>query len=230
MVFIIVGMGGGIGMGVLFVVVEIVKELGILIVVVVIRLFKSEGVKRRINVEKGIEELKKIVDIIIIVLNDRFFMFLINKSFKIFDVFRMVDDVLRQGVQGIFDIILNVGFINVDFVDVKVIMMNKGYVYMGIGKVKGDEKVFKVLEQVINSLFFEILIKGVKGVFVNYIGNLEEFLFDEIERVNEFIFFEVDENVNFIMGIVFNEEMKDEVQVIVIVIGFDIINEQQLFV
>lgn len=95
MVFIIVGMGGGIGMGVLFVVVEIVKELGILIVVVVIRLFKSEGVKRRINVEKGIEELKKIVDIIIIVLNDRFFMFLINKSFKIFDVFRMVDDVLR---------------------------------------------------------------------------------------------------------------------------------------
>ncbi|ADQ04204.1 cell division protein FtsZ [Caldicellulosiruptor owensensis OL] len=227
MVFITAGMGGGTGTGASPVVAEIAKELGILTVAVVTRPFKSEGAKRRINAEKGIEELKKIVDTIIIVPNDRLFMLSTNKSLKISDAFRMADDVLRQGVQGISDIILNAGLINVDFADVKAIMMNKGYAHMGIGKAKGDEKVLKALEQAINSPLLETSIKGAKGVLVNYTGNPEELLLDEIERANELISSEADENVNFIMGIVFNEEMKDEVQVTVIATGFDTTEEQQ---
>jgi len=227
MVFITAGMGGGTGTGASPVVAEIAKELGILTVAVVTRPFKSEGAKRRINAEKGIEELKKIVDTIIIVPNDRLFMLSTNKSLKISDAFRMADDVLRQGVQGISDIILNAGLINVDFADVKAIMMNKGYAHMGIGKAKGDEKVLKALEQAINSPLLETSIKGAKGVLVNYTGNPEELLLDEIERANELISSEADENVNFIMGIVFNEEMKDEVQVTVIATGFDTTNEEQ---
>ncbi|ACM59898.1 cell division protein FtsZ [Caldicellulosiruptor bescii] len=226
MVFITAGMGGGTGTGASPVVAEIAKELGILTVAVVTRPFKSEGAKRRINAEKGIEELKKIVDTIIIVPNDRLFMLSTNKSLKISDAFRMADDVLRQGVQGISDIILNAGLINVDFADVKTIMMNKGYAHMGIGKAKGDEKVLKALEQAINSPLLETSIKGAKGVLVNYTGNPEELLLDEIERANELISSEADENVNFIMGIVFNEEMKDEVQVTVIATGFDTTNEE----
>ena len=227
MVFITAGMGGGTGTGASPVVAEIAKELGILTVAVVTRPFKSEGAKRRINAEKGIEELKKIVDTIIIVPNDRLFMLSTNKSLKISDAFRMADDVLRQGVQGISDIILNAGLINVDFADVKAIMMNKGYAHMGIGKAKGDEKVLKALEQAINSPLLETSIKGAKGVLVNYTGNPEELLLDEIEKANELISSEADENVNFIMGIVFNEEMKDEVQVTVIATGFDSVEDSQ---
>jgi len=227
MVFITAGMGGGTGTGASPVVAEIAKELGILTVAVVTRPFKSEGAKRRINAEKGIEELKKIVDTIIIVPNDRLFMLSTNKSLKISDAFRMADDVLRQGVQGISDIILNAGLINVDFADVKAIMMNKGYAHMGIGKAKGDEKVLKALEQAINSPLLETSIKGAKGVLVNYTGIQKNFCLTKIERANELISSEADENVNFIMGIVFNEEMKDEVQVTVIATGFDTTNEEQ---
>ncbi|MEZ0535671.1 cell division protein FtsZ [Caldicellulosiruptoraceae bacterium PP1] len=221
MIFVTAGMGGGTGTGASPVVAEIAKELGVLTVAVVTRPFTSEGAKRRQNAEKGIEDLKKIVDTIIVVPNDRLFMLSTNKSIKVSEAFRMADDVLRQGVQGISDIILTPGFINADFADVQAIMMNKGYAHMGIGRAKGEDKVVKALEEAINSPLLETSIKGARGVLVNYTGNSEELFLDDIEKANELITNNAHEEVNFIMGLVYNDDMKDEVQVTVIATGFE---------
>jgi len=221
MVFITAGMGGGTGTGASPVVAEIAKDLGILTVAVVTRPFTSEGPKRKTNAEKGISELKSIVDTIIVVPNDRLFMLSTSKGLKVNEAFRLADDVLRQGVQGITDIILTPGFINADFADIQAIMTNKGYAHMGIGRAKGEDKLTKALEQAINSPLLETSMKGAKGVLVNYTGNSEELLIEEINNANNMIISNAHPDVNFIMGLVYNEDMKDEVQVTIIATGFE---------
>lgn len=219
MVFVTAGMGGGTGTGAAPIVAEVAKELGALTVGVVTRPFTFEGRKRAMQAEKGIAELKSKVDTLITIPNDRLLQ-VVDKHTTIHEAFRIADDVLRQGVQGISDLIAVPGLINLDFADVKTIMMNTGSALMGIGQATGENRAADAARKAISSPLLETSIEGAKGVLLNITGGPNLTLF-EVNEASEIIAEAADPEANIIFGAVIDDNMKEEVRVTVIATGFD---------
>ena len=219
MVFITSGLGGGTGSGASPVVAEIAKEAGALTIGVVTKPFAFEGAKRRLTAEKAAEALKSKVDTLITIPNDRL-RDVVQKNTSILDAFRVVDDVLRQGVQGISDIITVPGLINLDFADVRAIMKDAGSALMGIGRASGENRAVDAAKQAIASPLLEVNISGAQGILFNVTGSSNLSLFEVTEAAEE-IRAAADPEANIIFGTSFNDRLGDEVQITVIATGFD---------
>lgn len=219
MVFVTSGMGGGTGTGAAPVVAEIAREMGILTVGVVTKPFTFEGKRRWKHADKGIVDLKERVDTLVTIPNDRLLQ-VIEKKTSIIEAFRLADDILRQGVQGISDLIDDAGLVNCDFADVKTIMFDQGLAHMGIGRSSGENRASEAAKQAILSPLLETSIKGARGVLINITGSTNLSLF-EVHEAAEMVSQEADEDANIIFGAVINEEMQDEIQITVIATGFD---------
>lgn len=219
MVFVTAGMGGGTGTGAAPIVAEIAKEMGILTVGVVTKPFTFEGRRRMLHAEKGIEDLKKKVDTLVTIPNDRLLQ-VVERKTSIVDAFRIADDVLRQGVQGISDTIAVPGLINLDFADVKTIMFERGLAHMGIGRGSGEKRAVEAAKQAIHSPLLETSINGSKGVLINITGGANLGLF-EVNEAAEVVAQAADPDANIIFGAVIDESLKDEIRLTVIATGFD---------
>lgn len=219
MVFVAAGMGGGTGTGAAAVVAEVARELGALTVGVVTKPFTREGKLRMTKAETGIRDLKRHVDSLIVIPNDRL-LGIAKKNTSILDAFKPSDDVLRQAVQGISDLITTSGFINVDFADVKSIMSERGMAMMGIGLATGDNRAIEAATCAISSpLLEDIDISGAKGVLVNITGS-STMTMDDFDAVNRVIHDKVHDEANIIIGVVIDEEMGDSLKVTAIATGF----------
>jgi len=218
MVFITAGMGGGTGTGAAPVVAEVAKESGALTVGVVTRPFTFEGRRRQSFAERGIQTLREKVDTLITIPNDRLLQ-VVEKRTSIVDAFRMADDVLRQGVQGISDLIAVPGLINLDFADVRTIMLETGSALMGIGVGSGEGRAVEAARAAISSPLLETSIEGAHGVLLNITGGPDLGLY-EVNEAAEIIAEAADPDANFIFGAVIDEALKDEVRVTVIATGF----------
>jgi cell division protein FtsZ len=219
MVFVTAGMGGGTGTGAAPIVAEVAKELGALTVGVVTKPFTFEGRRRAQQAETGISELKSRVDTLITIPNDKLLQ-VIDKKTTITEAFVIADDVLRQGVQGISDLIAVPGLINLDFADVKTIMKEAGSALMGIGVGTGDNRAADAAKAAISSALLETSITGAKGVLLNITGASNLSLF-EVNEAAEIISEASDPEANIIFGAVIDEKMDDSVRVTVIATGFD---------
>jgi cell division protein FtsZ len=219
MVFVTAGMGGGTGTGAAPVVAKIAKEMGILTVGVVTKPFMFEGRKRMHYAEQGIENLKGVVDTLVTIPNDRLLQ-VAEKKTSIIDAFSMADDVLRQGVQGISDLIAVPGLINLDFADVKTIMHDTGIAHMGIGRASGDGRAEEAAKQAIQSPLLETSIEGARGVLLNITGGADLGLF-EVNLAAELIQKSADPDANIILGAVIDETLKEEMVITVIATGFE---------
>ncbi|WP_374120881.1 cell division protein FtsZ [Neobacillus sp. PS3-12] len=219
MVFVTAGMGGGTGTGAAPAIAEIAQKLGALTIGVVTRPFKFEGKKRAMNADNGIEALRKAVDTLIIIPNDRL-LEIVNRSTPMLEAFREADNVLRQGVQGISDLIAVPGLINLDFADVKTVMTNKGTALMGIGIAKGADRAVEAAQKAINSPLLETSINGAKGVLMNITGSSNLSLY-EVQEAANIVASASHEDLNMIFGSIINENLKDEIVVTVIATGFD---------
>jgi cell division protein FtsZ len=219
MVFITSGLGGGTGSGAAPIVAEIAKEQGALTIAVVTKPFTFEGAKRKLTAEKSSESLKAKVDTLITIPNDRL-RDVVQKNTSILDAFKVVDDVLRQGVQGISDIITVPGLINLDFADVRAIMKDAGSALMGIGRASGENRAVEAARQAIASPLLEVDIAGAQGILFNVSGSSNLSLFEVTEAAEE-IRSAADPEANIIFGTSFNERLGDEVAITVIATGFD---------
>lgn len=220
MVFITCGLGGGTGTGASPIVAEAAKEAGCLTVGVVTKPFHFEGRKRAEIAEMGLESLKTKVDTLITIPNDRIFN-LIDEKTTILQAFEAVDDVLRQAVQGISDLIVIPGIINLDFADVKTIMENAGSALIGIGRAQGEKRAEEAARQAINSPLLEVSINGAKGLLFNITGS-SDLTMNEIEQAAKIITESLDPDARIIFGAVANENApKGELKVTVIATGFD---------
>jgi cell division protein FtsZ len=219
MVFITAGLGGGTGSGAAPIVAQLAKEAGALTIAVVTKPFTFEGAKRKLVAEKSAEELKASVDALITIPNDRL-KDVVQKNTSIIDAFRVVDDVLRQGVQGISDIITVPGLINQDFADVRAIMKDAGSALMGIGRASGENRAIEAAHQAIASPLLELNIQGAQGILWNITGSSTLSLF-EVQEAAEAIKEAADPEANIIFGTSFNERLGDEVMITVIATGFD---------
>ncbi|AGB19387.1 cell division protein FtsZ [Thermoanaerobacterium thermosaccharolyticum] len=219
MVFITAGMGGGTGTGAAPVVAEITKELGILTVGVVTKPFTFEGRKRMTHAEMGISELKKHVDALVTIPNDRLLQ-VAEKKTSMLDAFKIADDVLRQGVQGISDLIAVPGLVNVDFADVKTIMMETGLAHMGIGIASGENKATEAAKQAVQSPLLETSIEGARGILLNIAGGSNLSIFEVNEAAN-YIYETADPDANIIFGAVIDESLEDQIRITVIATGFE---------
>ena len=216
--FITAGMGGGTGTGAAPVVAQLAKEMGILTIAVVTKPFSFEGRKRIENAERGLENLKKFVDTLVVIPNDKLFQ-LVPKGTPIVEAFRYADDVLRQGIQGISDLIVTPGLINLDFADVRSVMKNKGLAHMGIGHCKGDNKTIEAVRQAVSSPLLETTIEGATGVLLNVKGGLDLPL-NEVYEAADLVKQVVDPSCNIIFGSGIDESMNDEVEITIIATGF----------
>jgi cell division protein FtsZ len=219
MVFITSGLGGGTGSGASPIVAEIAKEAGALTIGVVTKPFTFEGNRRKLVAEKAAEELKSKVDTLITIPNDRL-KDVVQKNTSILDAFRVVDDVLRQGVQGISDIITMPGLINLDFADVRAIMKDAGSALMGIGRASGENRALDAARQAIASPLLEVNINGAQGILFNVTGSSNLSLYEVTEAAEE-IRAAADPEANIIFGTSFNERLGEEVMITVIATGFD---------
>ncbi len=219
MVFVTAGKGGGTGTGAAPVIAEIAKELGALTVGVVTRPFSFEGKRRSDQAEEGIRALREKVDTVIIIPNDRLLQ-VVEKRTSIIDAFKVADDVLRQGVQGITDLITVPGLINLDFADVKAIMKDAGSALMGIGVAGGENRAAEAAKAAISSPLLEASVEGATGILLNITGGSDLGLF-EVNEAAEVISSAADANCNIIFGAVIDDAIKDEVKVTVIATGFD---------
>src|SRR6188768_1710930 len=219
MVFITAGLGGGTGSGAAPIVAQIAKDSGALTIGVVTKPFGFEGNRRKLVAEKAAEELKAQVDALITIPNDRL-KDVVQKNTSILDAFRVVDDVLRQGVQGISDIITMPGLINQDFADVRAIMKDAGSALMGIGRATGENRAVEAARQAIASPLLEVNIQGAQGILFNITGSSSLSLFEVTEAAEE-IRAAADPEANIIFGTSFNERLGDEVMITVIATGFD---------
>ena len=224
MVFITAGMGGGTGTGAAPVVAEIAKAMDILTVGVVTKPFPFEGKRRMRHAEMGIENLKEKVDTLVIIPNERL-LTMADKKTTLLDSFKLADDVLRQGVQAISDLITITGVINADFADIKAVMLNKGLAHMGVGFGKGDTRAQDAVKQAISSPLLETSIDGATDVIINFtggadLGALE--VYDAADVVRE----AVDPDANIIVGAVIDETLTEEVRITVIATGFESENNQ----
>ena len=219
MVFVACGLGGGTGTGAAPVIAEVAREVSALTVGVVTKPFTREGRQRQVKADKGATELKDVVDSLIIIPNDRL-VGLAGKNTSILDAFKPADDVLRQAVQGISDIITTSGMINVDFADVKAVMSERGMAMMGIGMAEGEKRASEAAYQAISSpLLEDIDISGAKGVLVNITGS-SNMTMEEFDEASRIVQEKVHEDANIFVGLVVNEEMGDSLQITAIATGF----------
>ncbi|KIL41753.1 cell division protein FtsZ [Gordoniibacillus kamchatkensis] len=219
MVFVTAGMGGGTGTGAAAVIAEIAKECGALTVGVVTRPFTFEGRKRAMQAEQGIAALKEKVDTLIIIPNDRL-LEIVDKKTPMLEAFREADNVLRQAVQGISDLIAVPGLINLDFADVKTVMTERGSALMGIGTGTGENRAAEAARKAIMSPLLETSIEGARGVLMNIRGGLNLSLY-EVNEAADIVASASDPDVNMIFGAVIDEALKDEIIVTVIATGFE---------
>ncbi|HUG48702.1 MAG TPA: cell division protein FtsZ [Candidatus Limnocylindria bacterium] len=219
MVFITAGMGGGTGSGAAPIIAEIGRDLGALTIGVVTKPFSFEGARRRLNAERACEALREKVDTLITIPNDRL-KDVVQKDTSITDAFRVVDDVLRQGVQGISDLITVPGLINLDFADVRAIMKEAGSALMGIGRAAGEGRAAAAAREATASPLLEVNIAGAQGVLFNITGGSSLSLF-EVDEAAEIIKETADPEANIIFGTVIDERMGDEISITVIATGFD---------
>ncbi|EZP77955.1 cell division protein FtsZ [Parageobacillus genomosp. 1] len=219
MVFVTAGMGGGTGTGAAPVIAQIARELGALTVGVVTRPFTFEGRKRATQAASGIAAMKEAVDTLIVIPNDRL-LEIVDKNTPMLEAFREADNVLRQGVQGISDLIAVPGLINLDFADVKTIMSNKGSALMGIGIASGENRAAEAAKKAISSPLLETSIDGAQGVLMNITGGTNLSLY-EVQEAADIVASAADQEVNMIFGSVINENLKDEIIVTVIATGFN---------
>lgn len=218
MVFLTAGMGGGTGTGASPVIAEIAKETGALVVAVVTTPFFWEGKRRRDQAELGIKTLQEKVDALIVIENDKL-MEISDKNTVLTDAFRMADDVLRQAVQGVTDLILRPALVNVDFADVRSVMQNAGSAIMGIGEGRGDTRAVMAAQAAINSPLMSIPMAGAKGVLFNVTGGADVGIF-EIHEAARIINEASDEDANIIWGSAVDPEMEDRIRITVIATGF----------
>lgn len=219
MVFITAGMGGGTGTGAAPVIASVAKEMGLLTVGVVTKPFTFEGMKRKKSADRGINALKDKVDTLVIIPNDRL-LSISDKKTSFSQAFEMADDILKQGIQGISDLISVPSLINLDFADVKTIMYDKGIAHMGIGYASGDERATEAAKLAINSPLLETSIKGAKSVLLNITAGNDLGIF-EVNEAADLIRECVDEDANIIFGAGIDESLKDQVKITVIATDFD---------
>lgn len=218
MVFITAGMGGGTGTGAAPVVAQIARELGILTIGIVTKPFAFEGKRRMEQAEAGIANLREHVDSLVIIPNERL-KFASEQRITLLNAFSVADDVLRQGVQSISDLILLPGLVNLDFADVTAVMKDAGYAHMGVGRASGKDKAETAANTAISSPLLETAINGAKGVIIN-ITSSPDIGLDEIEVASTMIAEQADPEANIIWGAAFDENMEDEISVTVIATGF----------
>ena len=226
MVFITAGMGGGTGTGAAPIVAEIAKQMGILTVGVVTKPFTFEGRRRTIHAEKGIEELKTKVDTLVTIPNDRLLQ-VAEKKTTMVEAFAMADEVLKQGIQGISDLIAVPNLINLDFADVKTIMQDQGIAHMGIGKASGENRAVEAAKQAIKSPLLETSIDGARAVLLNITGGADLGIF-EVNEAADLIRQSVDKDANIIFGAGIDESLKEEIKITVIATGFDMDRKRKI--
>lgn len=218
MVFITAGMGGGTGTGAAPIVAQIAREMGILTIGIVTKPFSFEGRRRMEQAESGITELRDQVDSLVVIPNERL-KFASQQRITLMNAFIVADDVLRQGVQSISDLILLPGLVNLDFADVTAIMKDAGYAHMGVGRASGKDKGEEAAQMAISSPLLETAINGAKGVIINVTSSPDIGL-DEIETASAMIAEQADAGANIIWGAAFDDKMDDEISVTVIATGF----------
>ena len=219
MVFVTAGMGGGTGTGAAPIVASCAKEMGILTIGVVTKPFTFEGKKRLTQADRGIESLKGKVDTLVVIPNDKLLQ-IIDRKTSIVEAFKMADDVLRQGVQGISDLIAIPGLVNLDFADVKTIMLNTGMAHMGIGRASGENRAEDAAKQAIQSPLLETSIEGARGVIINITGGSNLGL-HEVNTAAELVQRSVDPEANIIFGAVIDESLDEDIVITVIATGFE---------
>jgi cell division protein FtsZ len=219
MVFVTAGEGGGTGTGGAPVIADIARELGALTVGVVTRPFNFEGRKRAEQAQKGVTELRDKVDTLIIIPNDRLLQ-VIEKQTSVMDAFRMADDILRQGVQGITDLITIPGLVNLDFADVRAVMSDAGSALMGIGEAEGENRAAEAARAAVSSPLLEASVEGATGILLNITGGSDIGLF-EVNEAAEVVTGAADQNANVIFGAVIDDNLAGKVRVTVIATGFD---------
>ena len=219
MVFVTAGMGGGTGTGAAPIVASCAKEMGILTIGVVTKPFTFEGKKRLTQADRGIESLKGKVDTLVVIPNDKLLQ-IIDRKTSIVEAFKMADDVLRQGVQGISDLIAIPGLVNLDFADVKTIMLNTGMAHMGIGRSSGENRAEDAAKQAVQSPLLETSIEGARGVIINITGGSSLGL-HEVNTAAELIQRSVDPEANIIFGAVIDETLDEDIVITVIATGFE---------
>lgn len=219
MVFVTLGAGGGTGSGAGHVVAKMAKESGALVVGFATKPFAFEGDKRRRNADTAISNLRGSVDTLIVIPNDRLLQ-TIDRQTPLLEAFKVADDVLRQGVQGISDLITVHGLINLDFADVKAVMENAGSALMGIGRASGEDRAIKAAQQAVESPLLEVSIDGARGILFNVIGGMNMSM-HEINTAAETITAAADPDANIIFGATINPDLEDEIIITVVATGFD---------
>ena len=219
MVFVTAGMGGGTGTGAAPIVAQIAKDLGILTIGVVTKPFTFEGKKRLAQAERGIQALKGKVDTLVVIPNDKLLQ-VIDRKTTMIEAFKMADDILRQGVQGISDLISVPGVINLDFADVRTIMLNQGMAHMGIGIASGENRAEDAAKQAIQSPLLETSIEGAKGIIINISGASDMGL-HEANTAAELVQRNADPEANIIFGTTIDDTLGDEIKITVIATGFE---------
>ena len=225
MVFVTAGMGGGTGTGGSPIIAKIAKDSGALTVGVVTKPFSFEGHKRMKQANEGIKLLKENVDTLIVIPNDRLLK-VIDKNTSILDAFKIADEVLLHAIQGITDIVVEPGLVNVDFADVKMIIKNAGTAIMGMGRASGEDRAIKAAQRAINSPILETDIRGAKGLLFNISGSPSLTLY-EVNNAAEIISEAANPEANIIFGSVINNDLNDEIKITVIAAGFDGLEERK---
>jgi cell division protein FtsZ len=225
MVFITAGIGGGTGTGASPIIGRIAKETGSLTIGVVTRPFSFEGAKRKQVAEEGLVKLQENVDTLIVIPNDRL-LEIVDKKISIQQAFKVADDVLRQGIQGISELITVPGLINLDFADVRAIMSEGGSALMAVGQANGENRAVQAAEQAISSSLLDITIEGAKGILFNVTGGLDLSLF-EVNEAAEIVRRMAHPEVNLIFGAVIDPELEDEIRITVIATGFNKTGKQR---
>ncbi len=223
LLFIASGMGGGTGTGAASVIARYARELGILTVAVVTKPFSFEGRVRNENANKGIANLKKYVDTLVVIPNDKLLQFL-PPQIGMLDAFKVADDMLKQGVVGIVDLIATPSLINLDFADVNTVMRNQGLAHMGIGRAKGENRIIEAVRQAVSSPLLETTIEGAKSVILNVTGG-KDIMLSEINEASVLVQGIIDESANIIFGATIDEAMVDEVKITIIATGFNANND-----
>ena len=225
LLFIAAGMGGGTGTGAASVIARIARELGILTVAVVTKPFSFEGKVRNENANKGISNLKKYVDTLVIIPNDKLLQFL-PAQIGMLEAFKVADDMLKQGIVGIVDLIATPSLINLDFADVNTVMRNQGLAHMGVGRAKGENRVIEAVRQAVSSPLLETTIEGAKSVILNVTGG-KDLMLSEVNEAAVLIQGIIDLSANIIFGATIDDKMVDEVKITVIATGFPMNTEPE---
>ncbi len=226
LLFIAAGMGGGTGTGAASVIARIARELGILTIAVVTKPFSFEGKVRNENANKGIINLKKYVDTLVIIPNDKLLQYLPPQT-GMLDAFKVADDMLKQGIVGIVDLIATPSLINLDFADVNTVMRNQGLAHMGIGRAKGENRVIESVRQAVSSPLLETTIEGAKSVILNVTGG-KDLMLNEVNEAAVLVQGIIDDQANIIFGATIDENMVDEVKITVIATGFSALKDEKI--